>query len=167
MHCTNVDGCKNSVKKSCNFKIRSVNLKNVNLWPSSILTCCVLWFNCPKRLIENYRLINNSGTVLQYHGHYFAFVVQTSASSRIHVFITLFDVKFSFPHKLDSHGGHVGVVFVVLVVFILVVFMLMEILLSLLSAILVDVVMPRCVVMPCCVVMPRCGVLRFRGTIIS
>ena len=66
--------------------------------------------------------------------------MQTAASSRI--FITLFDVKFSFPHKLDSHGGHVGVVFVVLVVFILVVFMLMEILLSLLSAILVDVVMP-------------------------
>ena len=50
---------------------------------------------------------------------------------------------------------------------VLVVCMLTEILLSLLSAILVDVVMPRCVVMPCCVVMPRCGVLRFRGTIIS
>ena len=68
--------------------------------------------------------------------------MQTSASSRIHVFITLFDVKFSFPHKLDSHGMRVGVVFVVVIVFILVVCMLTEILLSRLSAILVDDVMP-------------------------
>ena len=61
--------------------------------------------------------------------------MQTSASSRIHVFITLFDVKFSLPQKLHSHGMRVGVVLVVVIVFILVVCMLTEILLKLHAAI--------------------------------